>query len=61
MAARRSILSYVPLLCGSRKFHPILSELQPGFFVERVDRDLCLFEAFLGFIEEPIYTALGQG
>jgi hypothetical protein len=22
---------------------------------------LCLLEAFLGFIEEPIYTALGQG
>jgi hypothetical protein len=48
------LLSYVPFFCSSCKFHPIISELQPSYFVALKDGGLCFLDAVFDFIEESV-------
>ena len=43
-----------PFFCRPRELQPLLGKLEPRVFIERADRLLCLFEAFLSQPEEPI-------
>jgi hypothetical protein len=48
------LLLYVPFFCSSCKLHPIISELQPSYFVALKDGGLCFLDAVFDFIEESV-------